>query len=56
MEINDSGSPDCLGEIQKRYCKYCSEVCIGTALCVLLVMDDIIHSGLLNDRKVDRNE
>ena len=50
MEIGDRG---CLGKIQKHYNKddLCRELCPFTALCVLVLMGELLRGNLLNDRK-----
>lgn len=40
-------APECLGKINKKYCEYCSTSCPYTALCVLIVMAELIRAGLL---------
>jgi ferredoxin len=40
-------NPDCLGQMNQRYCGYCSEGCPVTALCVLVSMGEY----LLNNHK-----
>lgn len=39
----------CLGEIKKRYCLLCSTSCPNTALCVLIVMAQLIKAGLFRE-------
>lgn len=41
--------PECLGEIKKWYCEFYSASCPYTALCVLIVMAELIRAGLLRN-------
>gem|GEM_PF-3566818 len=36
-------SPGCLGQMAQKYCKYCSERCPITALCVLILMGEYLR-------------
>jgi hypothetical protein len=36
-------NPGCLGQMAQRYCKYCSERCPITALCVLILMGEYLR-------------
>ena len=49
----ETGDRDCIGKIQKHYNKdnLCGELCPYTALCVIVLMGDLLRGNLLNDRK-----
>lgn len=53
MEIDGRTSPGCLGKIQKHYNRddLCRELCPYTALCVIVLMGELLRGNLLNDRK-----
>jgi hypothetical protein len=36
-------TPECLGQIARRHCKYCSTECPASALCVLIVMEHYLR-------------
>ncbi len=36
-------TPECLGQIAHRHCKYCSTDCPASALCVLIVMEHYLR-------------
>ena len=38
-----TATPDCLGQMAKRHCRYCSDECPLSARCVLLVMDEYLR-------------
>jgi len=42
-KIQQFVNPDCLGQMPKRYCRYCSEICPISALCVLMVMGEYLR-------------
>lgn len=37
-KVNQTTHHDCLGKVNKRYCRYCSEDCPWVSVCVLIVM------------------
>jgi len=39
-------NPGCLGQMAQRYCRYCSERCPITALCVLILMGEYLRRDL----------
>ena len=39
----------CLGEIGKKYCKYCSQDCSWASVCVLIAMSNHIFQDHLQD-------
>lgn len=47
-----TASPDCLGQMKKRHCEYCSTDCPTSARCVLLVMDEYMrkHPEILSSQ------
>ena len=51
MEINNRPSPDCLGKIHKNYGDYCRVKCPFTALCVLVLMGELLRGNRLADKK-----
>jgi len=45
-------NPGCLGQMAQKYCKYCSERCPITALCVLILMGEYLR----RDQRVTPSE
>ena len=41
--MNKPPDPECLGDIARSYCSYCSNGCPVTALCVLIAMGDYLR-------------
>lgn len=46
-------NPGCLGHMAKKYCKYCSERCPNTALCVLLLMGEYLREHKPSQESTD---
>jgi len=48
--------PECLGQMGRRYCRYCSERCPLTALCVLIVMGEYLLYSLKQQQAQESTE
>ncbi len=48
IKVQQFVNPGCLGQMAKRYCRFCSEECSVAALCVLMVMGEYMRQ----DRRV----